>query len=596
MAELIVVNDIKSQAVIDTDRALFKRLDTKHPIYEQWASVWRVYKDVLGQDQVEKDKYLPRNKLEPNDQYSFRVEMSEFIPETPLTIHRLIGSLYKEKPKRDLKGQQDLLSELINNSDLEGQHLNAFMERFMFDLVGFGTMRILINTRTPTPTVDPQGRTLEITRAEEIEFGARPYLIPYTPLATIDWEFDEFNELTMVRIKETRFGKADPRDPLSGHARFIKFIHYDRFLTRWWTFVDESREGSSVDSTAAPNKPRLVPELSSERVHGLGIVPMVVVYWPQKLKPMVGNSYVRQMVKADIQKFRTESDMDYDNYLHAHPQLKIWTLDELAEVGVGSGSWMKLNPGGGGMEREDAAYVETPTSAFNALRMQRMDKLDTINRHANTDPMGVVSRRQGTVQASGVARAWSFGTSEARILSDMADTAVVVERAVFDMAVRTVTREDLSTEDDVFEGEVQYPEEFDLSSTQTLLDETEQIGRTVNSPTLLRELHKRIAASKIGDVTPAVVEKIQREIDQNPLINTPVGRDRIDILRMPEIQEDDSTFDGDEEGNNASSSPSGSLVSAGVSGQGGTESRRNTAGRSIRNRSRSRRSPRSNAG
>lgn len=587
-------------AVNNPDKELFDQLNAKHPVYEEWADTWRIHKDVLGQTKVDKSNYLPRNQLEPEDQYQFRVELSEFIPETPLTISRLIGSLYKEKPKRDLKGQAERLEELVNNTDLKGQHLNAFMERFIFDLIGYGTMRILVNTRTPKLSTDEQGQPLLISRAMEIESGARPYLIPYTPLSTIDWDFDEFNELTMVRIKETRFGKLDSSDPTSKHVRFIKFVQYDRIFSRWWTFIEDSEVRLSMGGIEM-SKPQLLVEQSGESEHGLGLVPMVVVYWPQELEPMVGNSYVRQMVKADIQKFRTESDMDYDNYLHAHPQLKVHTLDEMSNVGVGSGSFLKLNPGGGGMEREDVNYVQTPVSAFEALREQKLDKLDTINRHANTDPMGVVSRRRAIPQASGVARAWSFGTSEARILSDLADTAVVTERALFDMSIRTITAdEDLNDQDDVFEGEIQYPEEFDLSSTQTLLDETEQISRNVNSPTLIKILHKRIAASKVGDVTPQIMEQIQTEIESRPLINTPAGR--VDILRMPD--DDNSSFGGDDDNSNARNSkespPSTSTASASQArpGQGAREARLGLDGRANnQGRSRNRRSPRNrNAG
>lgn len=537
----------------DPDTDLFKALDAKHPTYVKWAPAWQMFRDVLGDESVNKTDYLPRNKLEPSDQYEFRVMLSQFIPETPLSVARIVAALYKEKPKRDFGSQKTELDDFVSDIDLEGQSLDTFMERVIFQLIGYGTTRILINVRSPEPAQDADGNPIPLSRADEIEAGVQPFAIPYSPLSVIDWDMDQFNELTMVRIKETRFGKVDPSDPLSPHRKLVRFIHYDRTMSVWWTFADE-KEGA--DPSEGIGKPALVGELSGTRVHGLGIVPMIVRYWPQKLAPMVGNSYIRQMAKADIQKFQSESDQAYDTYLHAHPQLKVWTIEELSEIGLGNGSFLKLNPGGAGIEREDAAYVEAPTSAFEALSQQITGKLDTIHRHANTDPLGQTERGSGGVfQASGVARAWSFGTSEARILSDVADTAVVIERSLMDMALRTMTAADTSSVDDLFKGEIQYPEEFDLSSTQTLLDETQQISGIINSPTLLRVLHKRIAASKVGDITPEMLQEINEEIEKNPLIGTPVGRTQ-NVFEMPRLQpqgsqlEDEEDDDSDQEEDN----------------------------------------------
>ena len=494
---------------------LYESLNGTHALYKKWAPIWSTYRDVIGDDVADKSFYLQRNKLEPEDQYAFRVAMSEFIPETPRAIARLVGALYKEKPKRELKDAE--LDKFIEDVDLEGQNINSFMERVIAKLLGYGTLRILLNVRGKEDILLPP----DLSRADEQALGVRPYAISYSPLNIIDWDVDGYNKLTMIRIKEETHRKMDPNNPLSPAIKVTRFIHYDRSKAVWWEFVDD--KGKAV-------------QLGTDHVvdHDLGFVPMIVAYWPSKIKSMVGSGYIRWMAKADIQKFRCESDQVFDAYLHAHPTLKIHTQEELGEVGVGTGSYLKLHPGGAGQNKEDVSYVEAPTSAFNALENLIKQKQETIERHANTDPLGVMEPGARIFQASGVARAWSFGTSEARILSDIADTAAQIERDLYEGILRLSDKTAFPGEK-LFKGDVTYPEEFDLSSTASLIEETEMISQMINSPTLLRTLHKRIAASKIGDASPKTVREVNKEIEDNDLINTQVGNEDANALRIPDL-------------------------------------------------------------
>lgn len=491
----------------------FEDLNAEHPNYEKWSPIWSVFRDVVGDDEPDKRDYLHKNTLEPDKQYEFRLLISELISESPRSISRLTGALFREKPKRDLKDAA--LTKFNEDVDLEGQNMNSFMEKVVSSLLAYGTTRLLINMkRSP-------GIGSDLTRADEIKLGIRPYIIPYNPLSVIDWDHDEYGQLTMVRIRETRIGKIDPSDATSSHVMITKFIHYDRMKSQWWEFAEDQGKHMVIGAGSS--------------AHELGFVPMIVAYWPKRVKHMIGASYIRSMAKADVQKFRVESDQDYDAYLHAHPTLKVWTEDEMDKIGVGSNSYLKLKPATQGQEKEDALYVEAPTSAFDALEQIRKGKLETIDRHSNTDPLGVMDSGSKIFQASGVARAWSFGMSEARILSDVADTAAQIERQIYEMVLRFQDRTKRVTLDEkAFKGWVTYPEEFDLATTDQLIQQTEKISQMVNSPKFLRLLHKRIATSKAGDIKPAELEAIHKEIEKNPLVNTPVGK-QLDAMGFPKM-------------------------------------------------------------
>ena len=114
---------------------------------------------------------------------------------------------------------------------------------------------------------------------------------------------------------------------------------------------------------------------------------MGVEHFPKAIKPMVGSSFIRYAAKADVQKFQAESDLAFDTHVHAHPVFFAKVNEELAAIGVGSQSFIKLDP----MQNEEVGYVNTPDSAFAALSKVIDDKRAEIYRQANIDPMGVLN-------------------------------------------------------------------------------------------------------------------------------------------------------------------------------------------------------------
>lgn len=496
-----------------TTQDLFDNLDVKHPDYTEAEEDWDVYRDILGDAQVDKAKYLPRGKQENDGIYKLRVALSQFLPESALALQKILAGLYGEKPKRELKDAS--LEDWTDDVDGAGTHWNQYVVQIAEKLLGYGTLRLLVNIDPPEV---PEGR--ELNRADELKAGAKPFLVLYDPKHIVDWEVDTKGRLMMVRIKEKRVVKAEPP---AHHGEVTRFIQYTREHVSWWEFQDGT------------NGIELIGESIDVR-HGLGIVPMVVDYFPKRVKPMVGSSYIKYSSRADIQKYQAESDLSYNAHIHAHPTLWAKIKGSLSSIGIGANSFIKLDPD----KDESIGYCETPTGSFEALKAIIDEKREVIFRQAGTDPLGVMQGGASAFQASGVSRAWSFGTSESRVLGAIADRMEAVERATFEIVTRYTNGKQLGLLDQAFAGEINYPEEFDLSATETLISETERIAQMVNSETLLRTLHLRIAASKVGDATAKTLKTIQDEIEKNPLIGTEVGKPPPkDPASMPPNEETD---------------------------------------------------------
>lgn len=478
------------------DIDLYTKLDQKHPDYKAWIGEWQRYSDVVGdREPFDKTDYLPKGKKENKSLYDLRVSLAEFIPESPLAIDKIIGALFQETPKRELP---KALDPFIDDVTLNSHSINEFMKDVAFNLLTYGCIRALGNMNSPEGIADI-GR--QLTRKEVQELNVRPYLIQYTPHSIIDWELDQYKNLSMIRI----FEEDSIFNPVSFmHEPLHRFIQYTRETMQWWTFKQPTSSAASV--AHAKRGWELVPSLSSSPIeHQLGRVPLIAKNL-KTIKPMIGRSFIRYSSLADIQKFRAESDMIYDSYVHSHPTLKVWAQRDMSSIGVGTNTFVKLDKS----ENEDMEYVEVPSSAFEALKRIADDRRDSVYRQAKTDPLGVIEG--SPLQASGVARAWSFGTSEARLLTDLAGIMEEIEREIFTLALVYQGNEE-AVKDII----VTYPSEFDMSSLSQLIDDSEKITDQINSPTLQRVLHKRIASAKAGNVPAEVLTQIHEEIDTKPL-------------------------------------------------------------------------------
>ena len=111
---------------------------------------------------------------------------------------------------------------------------------------------MLVNMKSPSVEEGQQ-----MTRADEIEQEAQPFLILYNPMSVIDWDNDEYGHMTMCRIKEQRIVNLGNK----GHGKLTKFLQYDEETVKVFEFL-ESREDVSLVNV-------------DEQEHGLGIIPMI---------------------------------------------------------------------------------------------------------------------------------------------------------------------------------------------------------------------------------------------------------------------------------------------------------------------------------
>jgi len=296
------------------------------------------------------------------------------------------------------------------------------------------------------------------TRAEELEQDIRPYLSIVTPENVLDWNYErQLNgkyELNYLKIRE----EVDRQG-----GTYMRVWYPDRIDTLYMPEREEPRVIDTVDNM-------------------IGKIPAVILYNSKSHKRGIGQSDLTDI--ADLQKaiYNEYSEMEQLIRLTNHPSL-VKTPSVNASAGAGAVIEMPDE-----LEPNLKPYLLQPSGQnLQAIMESINNKVESINRIAHT---GAV-RTTKTGISSGVALQTEFELLNAR-LSEKADNLQIAEEQLFRLYALF--------QNTVFDGEIDYPESFNIRDYATDLMFYQQ-AKTINvqSPTLNKEIDKEIARAVVDD-------------------------------------------------------------------------------------------------
>lgn len=475
-----------------------------HPLWIRHRGEWEEIRDITSgalSDKARLKRYLPRAMRETDGEYEARVAMTEVVPECMVARERIIGGLFSTKPTRDLSESLDKWTKRV---DRDGHALDHFLETSVMPAaLDYGAAHVLVDRM-------PDGGTPPKDRAEQEKRGLLwPYLATYTPLELRQWAIGEDGALLWIMIVETGYvvdQDTGKRAPSRTYRRF------DRTGWAKWTVKPAkagaplpleswSADGEPLGDAAELRRGVIVDGPEAGPHSAPGFVPCVS-FIPSKIDELVGRSIIGPAVRLDLRMARLESDRAWDLYVHAHPYLTIKTTSTLSVVGAGSNEFLKLNP----ETNEDAKYLDLPRESFEARERAIADTRTDLYRHLGIDPLGVVTDSPG--DASGVARAWSFSTSEARHLGRHADRIEDGEKRLLKLVAL------YAGEQEPDDGAVKWPETFETAAPTQLIEDAIAFRQACRSDTAQRIVEKRLARHLIGEQESEVLDTIDQEIEQ----------------------------------------------------------------------------------
>lgn len=481
-----------------------KRLETRHPRWEKLNSQWEEINDILYDEvRLNKQKYIQKGQAEVPEDYDLRLSMSRFKGEVASSLQKVVGAVFTTKPSRP-KELTNRWGQLISDADGSNTSLDQFMEDTLFNALGFGFHAILIDKYNPGDSEESTSKGFESVAVGTNDTKSRLYLVPYFAYQVVDWSMDRHGEFHWVRLYEENVRVHV--DPNSEPEAVDIYREYDR--TSWRVYHvkhEKSANNRSVKKCA---------ELKGEGKHNLGIVPICIV--GTHGRRMCYESAIRYIYHYDIEIFQNSADLKWDTWLHAHPTLIDYTVDEKkSRFAVGPNAREKKMAQHG----ERAEYLEYPAGATDQLRSNIKSGIDGIRRLSGMDPLGA-SDEPGALGASGKAREVAFSVGEARFLRRYASALSNCESRIFEVSERweAPTKNDVPPSERLNEYVTTYPSNFTIQAAEAIVDLWLTTRTEINSEDFDREMQRRIASQLLGDIGSEKLDAILKQIEENPLI------------------------------------------------------------------------------
>jgi hypothetical protein len=434
--------------------------------YSAYASKWEYYiRSYLGGEEYKDGRYLQEYSLE------LETELNKRLTYTPLDnhcrniVHIYASFLFRNKPTRMMGSLENdkTVPMFMNDADLEGRGYTALLREMQTYASVYGHCWAILDK----PNSNAK------TRAEELNQEIRPYLNTFTPENVIDWNYSRASSgtyyLDYLKVREFKDNKKE-------------------IYRLWYTDRIDTVELKAVGASD--------PILVDSQENPLGMIPAVILYNQRSHMRAVGVSDLTDI--ADLQRaiYNELSEIEQLIRLSNHPSL-VKTRD--VDASAGAGAIIEMPDG---LDPSLKPYILQPsgTNIDSILKTIQM-KVDAINRLSH---VGAVRSTSETV-ASGIALRTEFQLLNAR-LAEKANLLQLFEEQIWRLYALW--------QDTSFDGEIMYPETFDLRDWATDLELLQSAkASNIKSDTFVKELDKQIARTVIED--DEVLATIDDEIDQS---------------------------------------------------------------------------------
>jgi hypothetical protein len=457
-----------------------KEIDIEHPEYRERRRAYRMYRHLYRGGELMKSHaadYLTRRQKEPGEVYQERLNQVYYENYVGSIIDWYVASVFRREPVilaegKDAAGRK-FLNEFVENCDLKGTTLAEFFRARLRDSMVYGVAHMVVDF----PRVKQKART----RAEEERMGAgRAYLVECWPEQVINWSLDERGNYEWVVVRTERTRQASVED--ARRVEQTRWYYYDR--ERFRVYGRERVDGSDAEI-----------ELVDEGVHGwaaLGRVPLV------SLNAADGLWLMEKAGLLQLEHFNKSNALSWALTMGLFATPVVYTEREWSQV-VGESYYIQLGPNDrfGWTEPEGKVYQ---IAADNLGRLK-----EEIYRVCY-----LLSQAGGPV-TSQLAQS---GLSKQR---DFAITQEVL-RAYGDWVkdgMKKVLGALISVRGDEVGVDVSGVDEFDIGDFAGEISDAERLlALGIESETLRKQVHKKLAFQYLSDLRQGVKERIGGEIER----------------------------------------------------------------------------------
>lgn len=395
--------------------------------------------------------YLPKGRLEPVHEYTQRVEMTPWFPETKKILNDRQGALFTIPPKI-MGDQADAFKQFESDATGDGKSFLWVFVRISEQLMrnGFGAA-LVDRSVLPADIIERQQTDVQPVTVEEKtkrNLGA-PRVVFYTAQQILAFDEDE-KGLLWVKLKETSSRQASWDQPRQT-VTTVRII--DRVNITSYEIVDDEIKGP----------PKSV-------AHNMGECPVVIAHSFSEHGSTIGKPILKAIAQSDLCATRLLSDITWCLFVLGNPLLTFNTdrsADEINDFATGATRYIILRNGKGINDPETLQYT-----TLDATGIQLMMQMYEGHVHRGQALAGRSGEDSSAVtvpsQQSGVARAWKFKTGEEREL-------FVMTRQLEEAGNKILRLVSKILEVDPLQVFMELNEDFELEESTDALDVYERI-------------------------------------------------------------------------------------------------------------------------
>jgi hypothetical protein len=448
-------------------------IDREHPEYLALKHVWRRYRDLyIGGERLKlhAQEYLLPRQREPGDVYTERLSRVFYENYIGSIVDWYSATLFRREPVVTFEGTnargKDFFAALMDEVDLKGTGLSDFFRAQFVESLITGSSYVLVDF--------PRTSEKAGTRAEEDATGAsRAYLVGYSADDVINWNVDEQGNLDWVVIRQKLIRKDRVEDVEWRHE--TRWSYYDKQTFRIYSKVDDEI--------------RLIDE-GTHALAKLNKVPLFDLRIPE------GMWMLNRAGLLQLEHFNKSNALSWALTMGLFAMPVVYSDRDWSQM-VGESYYIQLAPG------DKFGWTEPEGKVFQIAQDNLTRLQEEIYRVCYLAQAGG-SLSAGGVQ-SGISKQLDFSITQ-EVLRAYGD-------AMKELIRRVLTAIEAAREDGIAIS-VTGMDEFDITDFGTELTDAQQLlALGVESPTLKKEIFKKLALKYLSDSRQDVKDRIVGEIE-----------------------------------------------------------------------------------
>jgi hypothetical protein len=454
-----------------------QHIEQEHPEYTAKSRMWRRYRDLYaGGEQFRRACGGVSGQAAQGAPEVYQERLARVFYENYLgsIVDWYTATLVRQEPVLEFVGTnergKDFFAEFVDNCDLRGTTLTQFFKQQITEALVCGKSYVVVDF--------PRASGAALTRADEDASGrSRAYLVGYNAEELINWSYSEQGALEWVVIRTSCLKQDSVKS--YGWKKETRWIYYDREIFE----IYEQREG---------DQRRTIEMVDSGR-HGFAGMGRVPVF---EVRVSEGLWLTNKIALLQLEHFNKSNALGWALTMGLFAMPIIYSEREWNQV-AGESYYFQLGP-------EDRFGWAEPEGKVYQIAADNLTRLkDEIYR------VSYLMQQAGDgsgVQQSGLSQQWDFSVTQ-EILRAYGDVMKGSIRNVLD-AITLARQDELAVD-------VSGLDEFDITDFSTeAADAQSLLNIGIDSPTLKRQVFKRVALKYLCDSRQEIKNRIVEEIDK----------------------------------------------------------------------------------